>query len=202
MKIQNLFDSNDVKYASYIVDKDSIPLIYEGYYLSLIMDKDYIPRLNTVIGESAAEIKIVDFNASGQFAVISNDYDALTKVINDTSKLSHTFSKIEYYAGKDVSSFDGFPKIIKSSLVFGKDCNLVSLKGIHKHISEISGSISIFTPKVQSHFLGILKIKGCKSILIDNKAVENIINKYLPEGDILDCQDELIEAGLEEYAKL
>ena len=28
------------------------------------------------------------------------------------------------------------------------------------------------------------------------------INKYLPEGDIIDCQHELIEAGLEEYAQL
>lgn len=34
------------------------------------------------------------------------------------------------------------------------------------------------------------------------KIVETIINKYLPKGDIMDCQDGLIDAGLSEYAKL
>ena len=38
-------------------------------------------------------------------------------------------------------------------------------------------------------------LEGCSEIA-------NKINKYLIKGDILWCQSELINAGLEEYAKL
>jgi hypothetical protein len=49
-------------------------------------------------------------------------------------------------------------------------------------------------------------IDGLRSVTMDNKEVEDIINKYLNEPmskqRMIDCQNELIDAGFEEYAQL
>ena len=46
-------------------------------------------------------------------------------------------------------------------------------------------------------------IDGLKFVGLDNEKVENIINKHLKgERDVFACQEELIEAGYEEYAQL
>jgi len=58
-----------------------------------------------------------------------------------------------------------------------------------------------FNP-IKSSVLGLVKIKGLTEVMFVNKKLEKIMNKYLPLGDIFDCQEELIEAGLEEFAEL
>ena len=59
---------------------------------------------------------------------------------------------------------------------------------------------------IVSHVIGILLVKGCKKIELDNKEVEKILNKYLPNTScmlsVLECQSELLDAGYEEYAEL
>jgi hypothetical protein len=55
---------------------------------------------------------------------------------------------------------------------------------------------------IKECILGLLKIKNLTNVTLDNKEVQDIINKYLPEGNIVECQSELIEAGFEEFAKL
>lgn len=82
------------------------------------------------------------------------------------------------------------------------DNKLTSLKDVHKHIHMIRGNFYCTRNPIKSHVLGLLKIKGLHCVLIDDNKVEDIINKYLPEGDIFACQQELIDAGLEEYAQL
>jgi Leucine-rich repeat (LRR) protein len=85
------------------------------------------------------------------------------------------------------------------------DCSsnqLTSLKDIHKQIKSIGETLYLSGNPIKTHVLGLLKIKRLKSVELDNKEVEKILNKYLPEGDLLDCQEELIEAGLDEFAQL
>jgi hypothetical protein len=55
---------------------------------------------------------------------------------------------------------------------------------------------------ILSNVLGLLKIEGLMVVYLLNKEVQAIINKYLPMGDIFKCQEELIEAGFEDYAKI
>ena len=81
-----------------------------------------------------------------------------------------------------------------------------SLKDVHKHIKQISGVFYADGNPIKSHVLGLLLIKGCAGIMLDNKKVQNIVNKYLPNdrghSGLAACEDELIEAGLEDYAQL
>ncbi len=83
---------------------------------------------------------------------------------------------------------------------------LKDLKNINKHIKSVAGKMIFFDNPIKSHVLGILLVKNCTSVELDNIGVEKIINKYLPNTRgreaIFDCQEELINAGFEEYAQL
>ena len=54
--------------------------------------------------------------------------------------------------------------------------------------------------------LGVLLIEGCNRLFIDDKKIEDIVNKYLPNhrgfSAVIECQSELLDAGLDEFAKL
>ena len=83
---------------------------------------------------------------------------------------------------------------------------ITSFAGIHKRAKSINGVIYAARTPLTSSILGVLLIDQCTAISIDNVEVESIVNKYLPNtrgrSAVIDCQKELIEAGLEEYAKL
>jgi hypothetical protein len=83
---------------------------------------------------------------------------------------------------------------------------LTSLKNVHKIVKKIDGAFGCDGNKIKSHVLGVLLIEGCRLFRIDNNKVEDIVNKYLKEPmskqRMIDCQNELIDAGFEEYAQL
>lgn len=100
-----------------------------------------------------------------------------------------------------LTTLEGVPSIIDGDFICD-DNDLTSLHDIHKQINAIFGKGWFHNNPIKSHVLGLLKIKRLNLVTLDNKEVEEIINKYLPDGDIIECQQELIEAGLEEYAQL
>ena len=95
----------------------------------------------------------------------------------------------------------------KSLLLRSK--KLTNLSHISKHVKSCQ-TLRLFSP-IESHLLDALRIENLSVIEIPihskfelrlSKAVE-IINTYLDtKGDILDCQQELIDAGLKQFAQL
>ena len=81
---------------------------------------------------------------------------------------------------------------------------LTSLKDVHKHITEIKGIFYAIKNPINSHVLGLLLIKGVTKVQLDNERVAEILNRHLGKGRVgmLMAQEELIEAGLEEFAQL
>ena len=81
---------------------------------------------------------------------------------------------------------------------------LTSLKDVHKHITEIRGKFYAVNNPIESHVLGLLLIKGVTEVRLNNKRVKEILNRHLGKGRVgmLMAQEELIEAGLEEFAQL
>jgi hypothetical protein len=85
------------------------------------------------------------------------------------------------------------------------DCtSLTSLEGIGvRYLKQIGGKLDLPNCPIKSNVLGLLKIKDLKKVEMDNKIVEEIINRNLNSGRRLSkCKQELIEAGLQEFAKL
>jgi hypothetical protein len=106
----------------------------------------------------------------------------------------------------NISSLQGIAREINGSLFLEDNHNLTSLKNIHKFIDTIDGTIFFSCEHVKSNVLGVLKIKGLYGVEAEGNAELNeILNRYLPNptpDKIIDCQNELIEAGFEEYAEL
>jgi hypothetical protein len=67
---------------------------------------------------------------------------------------------------------------------------------------EINGMVICSNANV-THILGLGLIKGIVRYQIDNDGpIDAIFNKYVGTGDILSIQDELIDAGFIDQARL
>jgi hypothetical protein len=101
-----------------------------------------------------------------------------------------------------LTSLQGAPSSVNGT--FSCDNNkLTSLEGIHKLIKKLNGGFFCYNNPITSGGIGLLLIEGLTEIHADHPAFE-IIKRYLGQGKkgLLRCQDELIEAGYEEFARL
>jgi hypothetical protein len=110
----------------------------------------------------------------------------------------------DYYCSDNLlTSLEYAPKTVGGE--FECDNNsITSLHNIHKIFDSNGGTLDTGNNPIKECILGLLKIKKLKKVYMSLRLgkVEDIINKYLPEGNIIECQSELIEAGFEEFAKL
>ena len=108
-----------------------------------------------------------------------------------------------YCSYNKLTSLTGTPSHVGGSF-YCDDNELTSLKDVHKHITEIKGEFYAIKNPIKSHVLGLLLIKGVTGVHLDNKQVAEILNRHLDKGraGMLMAQEELIEAGLEEFAQL
>jgi hypothetical protein len=102
--------------------------------------------------------------------------------------------------GSEISLLNGMPRVVGGNAFFNAT-KIRSLRGIEKCIQHIDEGF--YCDAQVTNVLGLLFIKGLKFVNIDqNGPVDRVINKYLGTGDILSAQDELIDAGCIEQARL
>jgi len=104
-----------------------------------------------------------------------------------------------------LTSLEFAPETVDGS--FGCSHNqLTSLKDIHKILKKVNGTFYADHNPIKSHVLGLLLIPGCEEVTLENRDVQAILNKYLPNtrGNkaLLECQSELLDAGFEDFAQL
>jgi hypothetical protein len=101
-----------------------------------------------------------------------------------------------------LTSLEGAPSSIGGNFVCDYNA-ITSLHNIHKQIKYIGGYANFEYNPIKSHVLGLLLIKGLKYVYLTNGKVADIIDKHLSgDRDVFACQEELIEAGFEDYAQL
>lgn len=134
-------------------------------------------------------------------AVVGGDYDCSWNSLISLKGAPEIVGNFECYHN-ELTSFIGSPKKITGYLEASWN-NLTSLAGIHLQINHIGGWARFSKNPIESHVLGLLIINGLNKVWLDNKEVQNIINKYLAGSrDVMDCQNELMDAGFDEYAQL
>ena len=160
----------------------------------------WIPReTTTLVGYKHKGKRIVQAKVLGDF------YCSRTQ-IKSLEQGPSWVGGVFYCSETEIKSFEGAPSYVGG----GVNCwntNIASLHNIHKQIKHI-GTQLYLSNTVKSHILGVMLIKGLRGIKFhlgntEQKQVENIINKHLAGNrNVHDAQEELIEAGLAEYAKL
>jgi hypothetical protein len=104
-----------------------------------------------------------------------------------------------------IDSLEFAPSYIKNDF-YCIDNQLTNLHNIHKIIKHVGGEIHFTSNPIVSHVLGLLLIEGVTYVNLGASGpkglVQKIINKHLDERDVFACQEELIDAGLEEFAQL
>jgi hypothetical protein len=104
-----------------------------------------------------------------------------------------------YCVRTNVISLEGAPQSIGGTFNCC-DTNIASFHNAHKQIKHIGGK---FYSNKGTHLLGLLVIDGIPSFDIDDMGpIDKIFNKYAGTGDIISAQDELIDAGFIEQARL
>ena len=98
-----------------------------------------------------------------------------------------------------LTSLEGAPTEVGGDFDCWSCIKLTSLDHLPK---KMNGTLGLKGLSKITNYLVIFKTKGVTKIEHDNKHLERIINKYLPTRDMLNCQDELIEVGLEKYAEI
>jgi hypothetical protein len=92
-----------------------------------------------------------------------------------------------------------------SRSVYASRNKLTSLKDVHKHIKHTK-QLFVDGNDIKSHVLGVLLIPGIIHLEIDHKVVSRIVNSFLPNGRgndaVYECQEALLDEGLDEYAQL
>ena len=119
-------------------------------------------------------------------------------------------------SGNELTSLKYAPRRVNGHFACSTN-RITSLEGIHEFIDEINGDFYATKNDIISHVLGLLLIKGLSKAWIGspldkhdriklNRSVSQILNKHLPntKGNrgVLECQNELIDAGFDEYAQL
>ena len=107
--------------------------------------------------------------------------------------------------GFDEKSFKDLPPVTVTLSIDGAYNWNMSLVGFHKFVKECK-DLQLGANRIIGGGLSLLKIKNLEDVYFnDFEFYDNggdIIQKYLPEGDLLECQQELIDAGFEKAAKL
>lgn len=191
MKLEDLLEQQKVIKGSIEIRPSATKLEYEGF---IVRGSFYC--FNTAITSLAGAPKEV----GGIFNCNNTRIHSLKGAPN---KVGSHF----YCSRTNINSLEGAPSYVGGDI----DCYntfLPSLHNIHKQIKHIGEGLYL-PDRVKSHILGVMYIKKLRWIVIVNgdreqEQATTIINKHLNNGrrSVHEAQEELLEAGLTEYAKL
>lgn len=157
-------------------------------------------------------VPAMTFKLGYKNAIIKGNFDCshseITTLNGAPSRVENNF----YCNFTNITSLKGAPSYV-GGYFHCAYTNIESLHNVHKIIKYIGGRF-ILSNTIKSHMLGIMYIKGLVGIELyeqhihpafaqEHSQLETIFNKHL-EGkrNVHDCQEELLEAGLGEFAKL
>ena len=145
---------------------------------------------------------------SGPFPVIHAEYGFITthipRITSLKDGLKEVVGNVQFKLDKNrITSFEGAPEKIEGTVSLTEN-GITSLLGIHKHFKEIDGELDLRNNDITSGALCLLKIRKLRKVYLDDTKLSKIINEHLPiwGGDILVCQDALIDSGYSKQAKI
>jgi len=140
------------------------------------------------------------FTLPVQFGIVDGNFDCSESQLTSLKGCPYHVGRGFNCYGTKITSLEYAPQYIGSRFVCF-ETRITSLTGIDKIVKHIGGTV--WYNEKSTHILGLLLIKGITRIDIDNGGpIDEIMNKYVGTGDILSAQDELIDAGFTDQARL
>ena len=163
-----------------------------------------------VMGKIATEVNTFDCHNRGITSlvgcprVVNGTFDCGdNKLVNLKGGPVHVDGDYDCSYNPLLTSLEGVAPTIGTIFTCMGNKQITSLHNIHKHIKSIYSGANFNMTPIKSHVLGLLLINDLASVWLDNKQVEKIINKHLKgDRDFIDCQEELMNAGFDDYAQL
>jgi hypothetical protein len=184
--------------------------LQEGDLVQIANDEDWDDTFNGNLDLSSWEPKLTSLRGSP--TIVTGYFDCSA---NKLASLKHGPTRVmgEYNVSENpLKNLDGIAEYIGGTLYLNYLGGITSLKDIHKRVKHVGNKIVIMESGITSHVLGLLLINGVTEVTVGyahtmvREEWSDIINNYLPNyrGNhaVLDCQNELIDAGLDDYAQL
>jgi hypothetical protein len=209
MKIHELFESESrqerIQDGIYRLEKDGL-LSISDIGTQGLGSLDRLKSAAEFLSVNKQGKIIVDTN--GKMIAINLNFRSRSNVIRDEVRTTDWDIKgkvsVTFYGGDGMEA-DWLPNVHMLTL---SSCKFKSFKLNPMQLNEVTDISFRLDTEITSGLLGILKLPKLKSIFNDHldsaklKTALDIIKKHLGTKDISECMDELIEAGLKEYAKL
>jgi hypothetical protein len=135
-----------------------------------------------------------------QFGKVSKGFECSGTSLTTLKGVAHFVGKSFRCNNLPITSFEGAPMIINGNFSC-YDVSVAALKGIGKKYARHIGG-KFVSNREFTHMLGLVLVEGLQLVNTCNPPVDTILNKYLGTGDIISAQDELIDAGFREQARL
>ena len=210
---------NELQLLSEAKEKNLIGLTIDGKKITEKTPSEPWPGNFNCSGTKITSLEGAPSSVGGGFYCFNNQLTSLegapSSVGSDFGCYNNQLTSLEgapssvggYFscAYNNLTSLEGAPALVDGA--FGCFNNqLTSLTGIHKLLKQMDGEFGGHNNPIKSNVIGLLLVKGCNKVYLDNKQVQDIMNKHLqsPFGHlrVLECQSEMLDAGLDEWAKL
>jgi hypothetical protein len=105
---------------------------------------------------------------------------------------------------ENLMSIEDAPPFVGDYINLNACRSITKFEGFEKMNNSPYSTSTLFMKNVPiSNLLAIFRLKGLQNINSEHDELDKIVNKHLAgDRDIMECQDELIEAGFKRYANL
>jgi hypothetical protein len=135
-----------------------------------------------------------------QFGNVSGDFDCSSIDIISLKGAPQSVGELFDCSHTKITSLEYAPQSV-GRMFFCNNTKITSLHDFYKQEPHIGGTF--YCSGYVTHLLGLLLIDNIPKFNIDDGGpIDAIFDKYAKTGDILSAQDELIDAGFIEQARL
>jgi len=189
---------NELQLLSEAKGKNLIGLTIEGKLITEKTPSEPWPGYFYCPNNKLTTLEGAPVSVGGNFYCSNNK---LTSLEGSPSSVGGDFSCYN----NQLTSLEGAPSSVGGYFSCSSN-QLTSLTGIHKILKQMNGTFFVDGNPLKSNVIGLLLVKGCKKVILDNKQVKEIMNRHLksPFGNkrVIECQSEMLDADLDDWAEL
>ncbi len=138
------------------------------------------------------------------FGKIDGDFEVFMPTLKTFKNFPNEIKGNFIVMHTDIENFDELDIAVDDSIYMNNNKKLKNFRKIHKNIRSVDGDITVDLDPGTNGGLGLLLIPGLEQLKVpSNSKITEIMNQRVTDNsDILDIQEELIDAGFKKIARI